>query len=127
MHRQLIIIGASCALLAVVLGAFAAHGLKATLGDYEKGIWQTAVDYQFYHALGLILLGLVGQVFRMPVTGPGLLMFTGILLFSGSLYVLSLSGIRSLGMITPIGGSCFIIAWLWLIIRFARHPSPVTE
>ena len=121
MYRQLIISGAVCALLGVMLGAFAAHGLKHSLDDYHKAIWQTAVEYQMYHALGLILIGLLSHSLKINLSRPGWLMLTGILLFSGSLYLLSLSGIKTFGMITPIGGSCFLIAWGWLAIKVFRH------
>ncbi len=120
MPKNLIMLGAGSALVAVILGAFAAHGLKETLGDYEKAIWQTAVEYQMFHSLGLILTGLCAQVFSINLSKPGWLMLAGIVLFSGSLYVLSLSGIKELGMITPIGGSFFIIAWGWFIVRLYR-------
>ncbi len=121
MYRQLIISGVLCALLGVVLGAFAAHGLKHSLDDYQKAIWQTAVQYQMYHALGLILIGLLSHSLKINLNRPGWIMLSGILLFSGSLYLLSLSGIKALGMITPVGGLCFLIAWFWLAIAVFRH------
>ena len=120
MHKQLIISGSISALLAVALGAFAAHGLKQHLDEYELGIWQTAVDYQMTHSLGLILIGLLAKSFSINLNKPGFIMLTGILIFSGSLYALSLSGIKTLGMITPIGGMCFLIAWAWLAIRIHK-------
>jgi len=123
MHRQLIIIGTIGAFISVTLGAFAAHGLKNTLGEYELAIWQTAVDYQMAHSLGLILIGLLANSFAINLNKPGYLMLLGILLFSGSLYALSLSGVRTLGMITPLGGSCFLLAWLWLALAVYRAPA----
>jgi len=120
MHKQLIISGSISAFLAVALGAFAAHGLKQHLDEYELGIWQTAVDYQMTHSLGLILIGLLAKGFSINLNKPGFIMLTGILIFSGSLYALSLSGIKTLGMITPIGGMCFLIAWAWLAIRIHK-------
>ena len=116
MYKQLIITGAISAFVAVALGAFAAHGLKQQLGEYELAIWQTAVTYQMYHALGLILIGLLSNSLSINLNIPGWLMFSGILLFSGSLYILSLSGIKALGMITPVGGLCFLIAWIWVAV-----------
>lgn len=116
MHKQLIITGAISAFSGVALGAFAAHGLKQHLGEYEQAIWQTAVTYQMYHALGLVLIGLLAKNFSINLNKPGWIMFAGIVLFSGSLYVLSLTGIKTLGMITPIGGLCFLVSWLWLIV-----------
>jgi len=116
MHKQLIISGAINAFIAVALGAFAAHGLKHRLGAYELGIWQTAVDYQMTHALGLILIGLLANSLKLNLNKPGWVMLCGIILFSGSLYVLSLSGIKALGMVTPFGGMCFLLAWVWLAV-----------
>jgi len=120
MHKQLIISGAISAFIAVALGAFAAHGLKQHFGEYELGIWQTAVDYQMVHSLGLILIGLLAKSFSINLNKPGFIMLAGIVIFSGSLYVLSLSGIKTLGMITPIGGMCFLVAWAWLAIRIYK-------
>ena len=116
MYRQIIISGAINAFIAVALGAFAAHGLKKMLGDYELAIWKTAVEYQMGHALGLILIGLLAKTLSINLDWPGWIMLCGIILFSGSLYALSLSGIKTLGMITPVGGLCFLIAWLWLVV-----------
>lgn len=120
MYKQLIIAGAINAFLAVTFGAFAAHGLKNQLGEYEIAIWQTAVDYQMYHALGLILTGLLAKSLSLNLNMPGWIMLTGIVLFSGSLYTLSLSGYKALGMITPLGGLCFLIAWFWLAARILK-------
>lgn len=121
--RQLLITGTSCAFLAVALGAFAAHGLKAHLTAYQLNIWNTAVDYQMAHALGIMLIALIANQFNLAITKAGWLMFTGILLFSGSLYLLSLTGIKTLGMITPLGGLCFLIAWGWLALSIWRQPE----
>ncbi|MCW8936264.1 MAG: DUF423 domain-containing protein [Gammaproteobacteria bacterium] len=120
MYKQLIISGVINAFIAVALGAFAAHGLKQSLGAYELGIWQTAVDYQMAHALGLILIGLLANNLKINLNKPGWIMLAGIVLFSGSLYILSLSGIKALGMVTPLGGMCFLIAWLWLGVSVYR-------
>jgi len=121
MYKKIIIAGALNAFLAVALGAFAAHGLKSHFGEYERGIWQTAVDYQMAHALGLILIGLLIKTLNINLTRPGWIMLAGIVLFSGSLYALSLSGIKALGMITPLGGMCFLIAWVWLTVSVYKH------
>jgi len=116
MHKQLIISGVISAFIAVALGAFAAHGLKQQFGEYELRIWQTAVDYQMAHSLGLILTGLLANSFSINLNKPGFIMLAGIVLFSGSLYALSLSGVKTLGMVTPIGGLCFLVAWAWLAV-----------
>jgi uncharacterized membrane protein YgdD (TMEM256/DUF423 family) len=109
-------------LLAVAMGAFGAHALKKTLTSELMAIYETAVHYHFYHALGLLVVGVLAS--RLPDTallrGSGLLMVAGLLLFSGSLYALSLSGIRWLGAITPMGGTAFLLAWLLLLIAVIR-------
>jgi len=110
-------------MLAVMLGAFAAHGLKRTLPVELLGVFQTAVQYHFYHALGLLAVGLIAT----QLTGSGWiklsgwLMFAGIVLFSGSLYLLAISGMRWLGMITPVGGVCFILAWASLAVSIIKN------
>jgi len=115
-------LGALAAALGVVLGAFGAHALKARLPAEMLAVWQTAVQYHLWHALGLIGVGLLVQ--HLPASGPvrlaGWLMLAGIVLFSGSLYVLALSGARWLGAITPFGGACFIIGWLALAYAVVR-------
>ncbi|VAW53272.1 COG2363 [hydrothermal vent metagenome] len=120
MYRKIIIAGAINAFIAVALGAFAAHGLKHRLNSYSMDIWQTAVDYHMTHALGLILIGILAKILDINLTKPGVIMLCGIALFSGSLYMLSLTGIKALGMITPFGGLCFLIAWAWLAISVSR-------
>ena len=116
MGHPFIIIGAVCAALAVTLGAFGAHALKSRLDANTLAVFQTGVEYQFYHALGILVIGLLLMNPQAPAGAKtaGWLLFAGILLFSGSLYVLSLSGQRMLGMITPFGGLAFILGWLWL-------------
>ena len=122
MTRFLISAGAIGAALSVALGAFAAHGLKSRLPADMLAVFQTGVQYQFYHALGLILIGLIAMNIKPTslLTSAGLLMLTGILLFSGSLYILSTTGIRGIGIITPIGGAAFIVAWLMLAVGIWR-------
>ena len=100
--------------LAVALGAFGAHALRATLQTHDTTeIWKTAVLYHFLHALALVALG------AFPATNKlsPILLIVGIVLFSGSLYLLALTNIRWLGAITPIGGLCFLAGWLWLAIN----------
>lgn len=112
-----LILGSANAMLAVILGAFAAHGLKDRLSVQSLAIFDTAVQYHFYHALGLIIVGLIAtQIASSGVRYSAWLMLGGMVLFSGSLYILALTGIRQLGMITPLGGLCFIAAWLTLMI-----------
>ena len=106
-------IAAALCLLAVGLGAFGAHALKATLqSSGMTGVWDKAVLYHFLHALALVVLALHGAGNRVAY----FLIAGGILFFSGSLYALALTNIRWLGAITPIGGLCFLAGWAWLAI-----------
>lgn len=116
MNPIFILLGAVNAFLAVTLGAFGAHGLKNQLSDDMLAIYQTAVQYHMFHALGLILIGVISVEAAQAayLKGAGWLLFVGIILFSGSLYCLSLTGVRILGAITPFGGLCFLLGWLML-------------
>lgn len=121
MSRYFILWGSINAFLAVVLGAFGAHALKHMMEVDALQTWGTAAQYQFYHALALCLIGLM--LHDNPKVKPaGYLILIGIILFSGSLYGLALSQIKWLGAITPFGGGCFILGWLWLIIVFWNCP-----
>ncbi|WP_099093116.1 DUF423 domain-containing protein [Paenibacillus yonginensis] len=104
--------------LAVALGAFGAHALKNKLSDEKMKTYQTGIQYQIAHGLGLLLLGTAGDQLADSslISWAGWLMTGGILLFSGSLYALSLSGARKLGAITPIGGVLFLAAWILVVI-----------
>ena len=113
MSRTFIILASINCFFAVALGAFGAHGLKSILSTESLQVYKTAVDYHFVHALGLMAIGILYSEYPGVLTA-GWIMFAGIILFSGSLYVLSVTGIKALGMITPIGGLCFMIAWCWL-------------
>ena len=122
MDRIFIIIGSIASGLAVGLGAFGAHALRERLSDDLLAIFETGVRYHFYHALALLVLSLA--IGRWPEAGllttAGWLFVGGILIFSGSLYALALTGTRWLGAITPIGGVLFIAAWAcmaWAIYR----------
>ena len=115
-----LIAGAVNGLLAVALGAFGAHMLEGRVADKYLDTWQTAVQYQMFHSIGLIA---VAVLMSSALIGPlgslnwaVYLMLAGIVIFSGSLYVLSLTGISVLGAITPIGGVAFIAGWVMLII-----------
>ncbi|MAL18192.1 MAG: hypothetical protein CL670_01915 [Balneola sp.] len=110
--KIIIAIAAFLLAIAVAAGAFGAHALKNTLSPERLETWQTAVQYHAWHALGLMLIALVGVQFQIVVTWPASLILTGIVIFSGSLYILCLSGIGWLGAITPIGGVAFIAGWI---------------
>ena len=114
--------GALAAALAVVLGAFGAHALKARLDAGMLAIWQTGVQYHFWHALGILLVGVLA--FQQPQNGwlvwSGALLAAGIVVFSGTLYLLALGAPKWLGAITPIGGLAFILGWLALVLAAAK-------
>jgi uncharacterized membrane protein YgdD (TMEM256/DUF423 family) len=115
MDRFFFIAGSISALLAVALGAFAAHGLRNKLTPEMLTIFETGVRYQMYHALAL--LGVAWASTRWPggsITAAGWLFILGTILFSGSLYLLSFTGVRWLGAVTPIGGAAFLLGWLLL-------------
>ncbi|MEK8198425.1 DUF423 domain-containing protein [Lysinibacillus sp. FSL M8-0134] len=114
-------LGAILACLGVVLGAFGAHALKDKFASpHYAAIWETAVQYHMYHALGIIGLGILSSESLLGSTSllslAGYLMFTGIIFFSGSLYVLAVTGVKKLGAITPIGGMLFIVAWVLVAV-----------
>ena len=115
--------GAFCAALAVIFGAFGAHGIEARLEPRMLSVYQTAVEYHTYHALGIILIGLIitTRPNSILTRWAAAIMLAGIILFSGSLYLLSFSGMRWLGAITPFGGLAFIIAWLLVGIAWWRE------
>ena len=105
------------AALAVALGAFGAHGLKARLSSEMLDVWQTAVQYHAWHALGLLAAGVSGFHFEgIWIRSAGWLFAAGIVLFSGSLYALALGAPRALGAVTPLGGLAFILGWLALAV-----------
>jgi uncharacterized membrane protein YgdD (TMEM256/DUF423 family) len=109
--------------LAVALGAFGAHGLKGRLDEYSMGIWEKAVFYHFVHALGMLIVSILprlGVLTSSRANWVAALLFAGILLFSGSLYVLAVSGVKMLGAVTPFGGVSFIAAWVMLAFSLKR-------
>ncbi len=118
MQKLFLMLGSIAMALAVILGAFGAHGLKSRLTGEMLAIFETGVNYHFYHAIGLLLIGLIASYLPDSSLLPwaGWLMVGGIIIFSGSLYILSISGIRWLGAVTPIGGLCFIASWILLAI-----------
>lgn len=116
MMKVFIILGALCTMMSVGTGAFGAQGLEGKLSDKYMSVWEKAVNYQMYHGLGLIMIGIISGTTSINVNWAGWLLFFGIVLFSGSLYILALTQIRILGAITPIGGVLFIVGWLMLII-----------
>ncbi|HEY7096653.1 MAG TPA: DUF423 domain-containing protein [Terriglobales bacterium] len=109
--------------LAVTFGAFGAHVLKNRLDAYSMNVYEKAVFYHFVHALGILLVALLARTSAISVAAQvrvGWLLLIGIVLFSGSLYALAISGFRILGAITPIGGIAFIAGWLFLVYDALR-------
>ena len=113
MNQLLFRIACALCFLAVALGAFGAHALRSTIDSYGMtDVWNKAVLYHFVHAVALLALAL----FTAANRGAWWLLFAGIILFSGSLYIMALTNIRWLGAITPLGGLCFLAGWAWLVI-----------
>ena len=116
MAKSYLVAAALSGFIAVALGAFGAHGLKQRLSADLLAVYQTGVQYHFYHTFALLAVGFL--MLHMPTSGAlrwsGILFGVGIVIFSGSLYVLSLTGVRWLGAITPLGGVAFLAAWLLL-------------
>lgn len=108
--RLVVSLGALNGAIAVAAGAFGAHGLKDRLAPKALEVFETGARYQMYHALAMVLAGI------LVARGPGIAFQIGILLFSGSLYALALTDIKALGAITPFGGIAFIAGWIWLTI-----------
>jgi uncharacterized membrane protein YgdD (TMEM256/DUF423 family) len=112
--------------VAVSLGAFGAHQLRGRLDAYSLDVYERAVFYHFMHALGLLLVALLARAGAIsPEAGSriGWLLLAGIVLFSGSLYILAITGARWLGAITPFGGVSFIAAWVWLAWAAMKQSS----
>ena len=121
MDRLFFGLGAGSAFLAVAAGAFGAHALRARLSPELLAVFETGARYQMYHALGL--LAVAWAVTRWPAPAAvwaGWLFVAGTVLFSGSLYALALTGLRSLGAITPLGGVAFLAGWVCLLIAVQR-------
>lgn len=116
MAKLFIVLGSFSGMLGVVLGAFGAHALKSRLGENAMGVFETAVQYQFYHSLALLAVGILAlsQPQTILLKSSGYLFLLGIIIFSGSLYVLSFTGVKWLGAITPLGGLAFVGGWACL-------------
>ena len=130
MHKGFLKTGVLIGALSVALGAFAAHSLKESVSDYAVSIFETGVRYQFYHAFALLASGIFYKEFQNKfIKWSGKLFITGIILFSGSLYMLTFikaavkPGYNWVGAITPIGGLCFIAGWLCLFLGVLKKTS----
>lgn len=118
MARNFLLAGAIGGFLAVGLGAFGAHALQGLLSERYQDIWKTATDYQFYHSLALVLVAVLSFQFpdQAKLRWAGRFFLIGMAIFSGSLYLLTTTGIGWLGAITPIGGVSLMVGWLLLIL-----------
>lgn len=127
MNKAFLIIAALSGALAVGLGAFGAHALKAKLNEYSLGIFETAVKYQFYHVFALLAAGILFQQYgNTMMLWSGRLFIAGIIFFSGSLYLLTYflsagnENMKWLGAITPFGGLCFIAGWVCMALAIKK-------
>ena len=126
MDRPLAAFAAGLLAAGVMLGAFGAHGLKDILDTYSTAVYEKAVFYHFVHALGALLVALLpalGGITRRTARVIGALLLVGVLIFSGSLYLIAVTGVTKLGMITPLGGTAFIVAWCMLAYQLAVPPK----
>jgi uncharacterized membrane protein YgdD (TMEM256/DUF423 family) len=128
MHQRFLLASALAAFFAVAMGAMGGHALTSVLDEHGMEVYQTAVRYHFYHALGLGLIAATARSYPRSalLRWAGRLMLAGIFLFSGSLYLLALGGTRWLGMVTPFGGLAFMAAWL-LLAAFAWRSRNAEE
>lgn len=119
--RQLVVLASLTLLTGVAAGAFGAHGLKRIITPDLLSVWQTAVLYQLVHGLGMLAIAALGARFGSPLLSlAAAFMFAGVVIFSGSLYILAISGTKWLGAITPIGGAAFILAWAMVALAAYR-------
>ena len=110
--------GSLFALLSIILGAFGAHALKDQLSEYSRSIYDKAVLYQMFHALGILVVTIIGEnIESINVSVPIICFIVGIVFFSGSLYILAITDIKWFGMITPIGGIFFIVGWVIMLFK----------
>jgi len=127
MNRQIIITASLLGMLAVITGAFGAHGLKALISTQQLEVWHTAVQYQFYHVLALLFLSTFARPNSRLIKASFYLFTFGIVLFSGSLYLLACRDLLGwgwlsiMGLITPLGGLLFILGWLMLALAAIRN------
>jgi len=120
--KLFLLLGVINGFLAVALGAFGAHGLEGKISEKALATWEKAVNYQMFHTMALLIVGvLMGRMTGGNVATSGWFFFVGILLFSGSLYAYSISGIKTFAMITPLGGVSFLIGWVilgYVVMKF---------
>jgi uncharacterized membrane protein YgdD (TMEM256/DUF423 family) len=132
MNKKLLVLGAILGGLAVVLGAFGAHGLKDLISAESIDVYETGVRYQMYHAFFLLFVGLAHSLDTKTKKILFYLVLFGVLLFSGSIYGLATNSLSSfdfktIGFITPIGGSLLILAWILLLIKFLKNQVDISQ
>ncbi len=121
MSNLFLILAGVSGFVVVALGAFGAHGLRDVLDAYSRSIWEKAVLYQMFHTLALLGTAILQKQFTQLNLGPaGWGFVAGIIIFSGSLYLLAVTNMRWLGAITPLGGLAFLFGWLWLAWQASR-------
>jgi len=121
MAKIWLLLAALFGFLSVALGAFGAHSLKNVLDEYGKSVYEKAVLYQMFHSMALLAVGVLQHLFKGISFSPaGFGFLVGILLFSGSLYLLAITGLKWLGAVTPIGGLAFLFGWAWLIFAISK-------
>ena len=112
--------------LSVAIGAFGAHSLKNVLDEYGKSVYEKAVLYQMFHSMALLAVGVLQHLFKGISFSPaGFGFLVGIVLFSGSLYALAITGTKWLGAITPIGGLAFLFGWTWFLLALSKIPRSI--
>jgi uncharacterized membrane protein YgdD (TMEM256/DUF423 family) len=112
--------------LSVALGAFGAHSLKNVLDGYGKSVYEKAVLYQMFHSMALLAVGVLQHLFKgISFCPAGFGFLVGIVLFSGSLYALAITGTKWLGAITPIGGLAFLFGWAWFLFALSKIPQSI--
>ncbi len=128
MNKQIILTASFFGLLAVILGAFGAHGLEGKITDYHLNTWKTANQYHFYHTFALLFISTFSRAKSQSIRVSFIAFTIGIFLFSGSLYLLSVRSLLDLdsfaailGPITPLGGVCFMVGWIGLFVAALKH------
>jgi uncharacterized membrane protein YgdD (TMEM256/DUF423 family) len=123
-HKSILFSGAVFMAMGVLVGAFGAHGLKSQLSADMMQVYKTGTEYLFYNAIGLMIIGLTGfHIHSGWLLRAGILIILGIFLFSGSLFILAITGIKYLGIITPVGGVSFIAGWIFFAISLVKNRS----
>jgi uncharacterized membrane protein YgdD (TMEM256/DUF423 family) len=124
MRRFWLVVASVSGFASVALDALGAHALKDTFDEYGRSVYETAVLYQMFHSSALLAVGILQNLFKRTSLAPaGWFFLGGIILFSGSLYLLAVSGARWLAAITPFGGVAFLLGWAWLVFAFVKASS----